>query len=642
MVIEYADQEETSPKRAPKYDFSNALRRYNPKKGYTPKPFIAADTETEGLGGRLIIGGYAKSDDPDAEITTFTTADEWLAEILNEKNEGYIWYVHNGGEYDFKYLIPALRAFQERVTTMTTRVIMSGQRIIGYKITFRKHTYELRDSYALMPESLENLTSILCPMFHKKDIGLKEGVIFDRHNTVHMDYFRTDILGLLHAVEAFRNIVWDIFGVPLGWTAPATAMMAWRHTLPAERFHWRQNRHAEAFFREAYYGGLVFLTDHEERENCTSVDFNSMYPSVMREYGVPTGSAIHTTYRDDQYAGIYQVRAHIPEDFPFTMIPHREGNTVTWPTGDFIAYASRHEMQFAEQYGAVFEVIHGYNFQQEEFIFTEFIDLCEEQRIAAKGTGIDKVVKIMQNGLYGKFGSRPVIQGFAIRQDDAGGEWTPHMAIDGSIVEGLYYKDDRLKAAYIQPHWAAWVTSHARVKMATAVMAIGVDKVYYGDTDSITADTEAIRSAHARGELEIGKKYGMLKEEHRYLTFWAGGPKNYQGRLDPEDNINAADIAKVRIKHPEMTEFFLDKAKGMPRIVIDPYQHREALAGSKVTVGYTGMVGGLTLLKHPKKPLTSEQKRSYSLLANSAGWRLAPNGKVRPVHRVQTDWSSVS
>jgi hypothetical protein len=622
------DTQELGPDKA--FDFSQCLRRYNVPPGYHRKPFISADTETEGLGGRMIIGGYAHSDDPDETITYFHTAKEWLQAIFDERNEGYIWYVHNGGEYDFKYLIPDLKAMQQRVKTMSTRVICSGDRVIGFKIRYRNHNYELRDSYALMPEGLGPLTAKLCPDYHKLDIGLKDGVIFDEHNAEHMAYFRMDILGLLHAVDRFVGIVWDIFGVPVGWTAPATALMAWRHTLSNDDFFWRQHKKAEVFFRAAYYGGLVFLRNCAEVEDCTSVDFNSMYPSVMRDFGVPVGPAIHTYDRYDERPGIYHVIAHVPLDFPFTMIPYKDKGNVRWPPGDFDTYITRHEMLFAEQYGATFEVIEGYIFKKEAFIFTEFINLCERERVASGGTGIDKVVKIMQNGLYGKFGSRDTIETFSIRVDDGHGEWTQRHDNDNNIIDGLYYKPEKVTASYIQPHWAAWITSRARVKIAQAVMAIGPDEVFYGDTDSITASTWAIDAAVERGDLTLGRTYGILKKEHHYKTFWAGGPKNYQGILDENDPLNAGDIAAQREKYPDRAVFYVDKAKGMPKTVILPEQHRLALGGEAVSVDFQGMSGTLALLKHPELPLVSKRSRSYSKLENSAGWQRGNGSFVVP------------
>lgn len=593
--------------------------RRKPLKRYTDKPrrnrqrpIIAVDIETDDLGGDFIIGMWLAEDEE--QPTIFTTIEQWVDALFSKKYRGYTWYAHNGGEYDFKYLINALRERAKERKTLINPVC-SGDRVIGFVIKEQKRRIELRDSFALMPSSLAKLSKSFAPEYAKKDIGLGEGVTFDPHNDEHMEYLEYDVRGLLLTIQRFRETVLELFGVPCGWTAPSTALRAWMKTIPPEKLYWRLNRHAEAFIRHCYYGGLVFLSRNDTVEDCVSVDFNSMYPSVMRDFGVPTGLAFRCADFMPECIGFYQVIAHVPEDCPFTMVAYKEAGGVLWPTGDFETYITSIEMAFAEQHGCSFEFLDGYIFDEHEMIFQDFIDQCERQRIEFKGTGREDVIKIMQNGLYGKFGSRSQVMSYLLcdESDVDYEQWTPvHDVRTGVRIEGFYFKPEAVEDAHIMPHWASYITAQARLRLAGAVYGCGPEDVIYGDTDSITMRRSAYERGIASGALVEGVKYGMVKLEHEYVTFRAGGPKNYQGLLTDGN--------------------YVDKAKGIAKRVVNPEEHARALDGESVTVTYRSTNGSLAMLKNPKKPIGEQRKRTYSSLQNSKGWHSIGCGRVRPVH----------
>src|SRR5690242_9785939 len=77
------------------------------------KPIIAVDIETgkpgeETLGGSLVMGLWISEQTPDEEHW-FTTVEEWADAIFAKRNRGCIWLAHNGGEYDYKYLLTYFR-----------------------------------------------------------------------------------------------------------------------------------------------------------------------------------------------------------------------------------------------------------------------------------------------------------------------------------------------------------------------------------------------------------------------------------------------------------------------------------------------------------------------------------------------------
>lgn len=597
-------------------DWTRVLKRYHePKRAR--KPFIAVDIETNGLGGELLMGAWCR--EGETELHWFTTAEEWIESLFAREQEGHIWFAHNGGEYDFKYLIDPLRHWQEEHPTATIRFIQQGitGRIIGIVIRYQKKRYELRDSYALIPSNLASLTRSYAPEYVKQDIGLKEGVIFDPQNPTHREYLAHDVLGLLSGLVTFYAQVKDIFHVTPGWTAPATALRAWQATIPKGVLYRRLPKRAEEFCRKAYYGGLVFLTSTAEHQDAMSIDVNSMYPSVMRDYGVPTGTAWHTTTEREGSPAFYHVRVRVPEETPFTCIPLRTKNGVLWPTGTFESYISSHELAIGRSYGMEFEILDGFTFSEESKIFAEFIDTCEQLRIQHKGTAIEQTVKIMQNGLYGKFGSQSMGTSLELRMQVPEKDFTKYQPVvvreTGEVIPDLYEKHDELKAPYIQPHWAAWITSRARMRLVHICDAIGFDQVFYGDTDSVTGDRQAIEDAITAGRVVVSNRYGDVKIENRYEWFRAAGPKNYQGMLCVDGKV-------------------IDKAKGISKRVLESSEHLRAMSSpEQVTVAFESMNSTRSVLTRGTA-FAQKRTRSYSRIENSAGWRVRLEGQVRPVH----------
>jgi len=575
------------------------------------KPIIAADIETVGLGGDFIIGAYTVEDSE--TVYYFHSPEEWLDIILSRRYDGYTWYAHNGGEYDYKYLLDPIRKATKR--GWTSQPIMQGERVIGFKFANGHHQREIRDSYALIPTSLEKLTAAFAPTLHKRDIGLAKGVVFNPNNVKHMEYLNVDVLGLKQALITIETILLEEFGTKARWTIPATALESWKRMLPPTAVYWRPRADADAIFREAYYGGMVFLTTQARVDDVVGIDVNSMYPAMMEKYGVPSGTPMYVRKEHPGKPGFYRVHAIVPEELVIPPLPKRlRGGGILWPTGEFDTTISSDELSYARDLGCTIEVVDGFVFDGIDFVFEQFISRSKHLRYTyPRGNPLHEIGKLLQNSLYGKFGTRPVIKRYVLTAEQPNG-LTPHIdPKTGEPVDNLYWSIEKLDAPYLLPHWAAWITAHARITLHRGLMAVGAHNALYGDTDSIKVRRAAFESAHARGDLPVDPNlYGYWKLEEQYAWFQPVAPKNY-----------------LWMKEHDGIQELGGKAKGIKRDVYDPIVHATAV-NVKVQVTFIGSNSTRRLIERPPLAIMEERKRAYSRLENSRGWR-ATGDDVRPV-----------
>ncbi len=579
------------------------LRKQPPQR--PDKPSIVCDIETRSIGRGandetdFIIGAYLVGNEE--TVRFFHSPDEWLALILSHQYRGHIWYAHNGGEFDYKYLIPAIRRYMVD-HVLQVQVIRQGQRVIGFVFRTHKHRYEIRDSYALIPTSLAKMTKSLSPEFVKKDLNF-DTEDFDSANPQHIEYLRYDVLGLRAALTRFKSLIRELWQVNTGWTAPSTALKCWRSTLHQD--YYRPRPDVDTFCRRAYYGGLVFIRDTRMHTDCVSIDVNSMYPFVMRKFGVPYGPATSTKSERVDRPGFYHCRVRA-RGIPFTFIPARLDGHLLWPLGIFDTYLSSVEIVQARTAGYEIDVLRGYVFDEIQFLFNDFVSQCEGLRIRHKGTAIEDVVKIMQNSVYGKFGSKPIVTEYALTEERG---YQPVCGPDGLPSDVLFERETELDATYLQPHWSAWITAQARLYLTHMVYAIGPEHVLYGDTDSITM-TRAGYARFCESGFGIGVQYGHVKVEKRWQAFIAGGPKNYAGILESGE--------------------YYGRAKGVPSRKIDYREQFRALQNnSAYSVNYFGANSTMRILKSDV-PYFEMRHRSLSRIENSAGWLVGESGIVTP------------
>lgn len=565
------------------------------------KQYAVFDIETAGLGGKFIVSGFVYENQP-TRVLYQHSVKELTREIIRRNNRNRIIYAHNGGEYDFKYVIDNIRETLLDEGFEIHPILGGGNRVIAVKIKRDKNVWELRDSFALLPASLKALTAKYAPEYQKLNIGLENGVLFDPTNKEHMQYLRLDCIGLLQTLIKFDSEIMRHFGVHTQMTAASTGIRALRRTLTDG--HWRQRETVEKYARMAYYGGLTFILDANKQTDTVSVDINSSYPAAYRE-NLPVHSPFHTNVYYPDLDGFYRVKVKTPR-IQLPIIPKRDKNFVYWANGTFETVVSAIEIEYASTLGYDFTIIDGYVFEDSAPVLADFSRICEQKRAELKGTSAEHAIKLLQNAIYGKMGARSVVDRMAvsgIEQDDM----TP--AIDettGNIIDGIYISKEEISAAYMQIQWAAYITARARIALHRAVCDIGINNVYYGDTDSIKASKESV----AASNISIGNNYGQFKIDDQYTWFNAYGPKFYAGEtIDGKISIRAKGIPKKLLTYDELSRH---------------------LDGEQVQFVWESVNSTRSVLLH-NKPYVETRNRRFSELTNSKNWRLQPDGRVWPI-----------
>jgi hypothetical protein len=321
-----------------------------------------------------------------------------IVAALEALPEPYTIYAHNGGRFDFMFLLHKVRG----VVSFKGRGIMSC----------RLGKHELRDSFHIIPEKLANW---------KKDVFDYSRLKFASRSEFRreiIEYCLNDCRYLLSIVRAFI----DDFGLKLSIGQAAMYELGKHYTV--KKF----SEGHDAYIRRYYFGGRVeclrgrgrFLGDYK------LYDVNSMYPSVMAQCEHPIG---------DFWS--YKIRAGVPNnDTVFVDLDcvnrgalvarGSEGETTSRiERGRF--FTTIHEFTAACELNLISEVSINYSVDcTERSTFADFVLPRYEKRQAVKrslaalaANGLsgsvewnelkkdDIFLKLLLNNAYGKFAQNP-------------------------------------------------------------------------------------------------------------------------------------------------------------------------------------------------------------------------------------------
>jgi len=575
--------------------------------------FAAFDFETEGLGGKLLSASYITEDMYEAGLPPeyIGTGDIFQKIIdIQFNNNQFHWFAHNL-QYELRYYLEKLEDYKDRIhffTRTDSDVFMLHFNLPEFG---EKAKLVLRDSMALWPETLEKFGAQFCPEIPKLDIDL-ENVIFDPKNPSHIEYSKRDSLILLVAMIRFDAMIYEKFDVHVRSTAASTALAGWQRTLEGTDRYYNPKEN-EPFIRSAYYGGLVFLTSNIVHDDLKSYDINSSYAYQMMQGNFPMGKPARTRFFSVRDLGIYRVIVKAPVDLIVPILPKRDKKGIVWPKGVFETTVTSEELAFAVQHNyRILQILEGLVWDRTCSPFEGFVKKCMMIRFTWPGTALDRVAKLMQNSVYGKFGAkrtRRKIYGSLPEDEQIGCE----------VWGEFYIRDEFTEDMQCLPQWAVFITARARLHLLRQVYAIGPQNALYGETDSITVRSHVV--------IEESTEYGGWKRDKKWVNFKARGPKIYAGHQS-KSQTGGADIISLS-----------GAAKGLPKRLwtrYDIFSHILKLNSTEtVTVEYDTLEKFVISLK-TRYIGQRHAKRSLSTLSNSRSWQELANGDVRP-----HDWSDI-
>lgn len=398
-------------------------------------------------------------------------ATQQLVDYLDGIDDDLLIYAHNGGKFDFFYLLE-MGLIKNPLKIINGRIVKGG---LG--------RHELRDSFAIIPIPLKKFDKDVI------DYALFERDVRERHRADILHYLARDCESLYKLVAAFVAR----FGPKL--TIGGTAIEKIRELHPFTR---TKQTHDERF-RPFYYGGRVQAFEAGELRGAWKVyDVNSMYPFVMRKYRHPTGETYMSipgaTINERGEVEPFGPRPYFAEIEATSdgALPVRTKDGIDFPktTGTFMACS--HEIRAALRLGLL--TIHQVKVAwvpRNVIRFDTFVDTYVAEKITAEKAN-DIIgrwfAKFLLNSGYGKFGQNPdnyreyrVVQAND-RRSVKGKEWS--LYADFGSWE-IWQRPDS-KPVYYDVAIAASVCSAAR-----AVLLEGIHlakRPAYCDTDSIICE----------------------------------------------------------------------------------------------------------------------------------------------------------
>ena len=582
-------------------------------------PIGAFDIETVPPPGRpfeealfgLYADGYLKYEDDEVFYRCRTITELWQR-ITFRKN--VTLFAHNFRGYESNYIIDSI-PFDQKLS-----IILQGDtQVIGFILEFEDGVIEIRDSLALVPMSLKEAAKAFATKA-KGDIGLGKGEIYNPDNPIHQEYCKTDVAVTIEVVQKVVAMQRNIYGCGIGWTSASTAMHAWRSTIPKGKKYYRMSKANEIFCRLGYYGGFVYPgKDVHRHDDVVSIDRNAAYAAVMRDR-FPVGKPRFTVDYEEGVLGMYEVKVHNGGVFP--CLPYRGTHGLVWPQGKFSTIVTSEEIAYARSLGIRVEVIEGLIWDQFEYPFLDFINECEECEFVTPD--LKPLIKLIRNGLYGKFGSKLTTFEACVTDKNLDG-WNPFMdPRSGHINFNLWVRETETKQPFIQPHWAAFVTARQRLWLFETIHKVGIDYVFYCDTDSVKADGRRVRECIESGIIDTKGRYGSCKIDEEYVWFQCLGSKVYHGEL------TECCYAEMLKKDPDASKFKM-RAKGVPAKYLSTALFDDAYREEYKSIKF-GPSSNSTFVRMKRGvPMTRDVSRKITNRLNSKAWCYNEDGTITPV-----------
>lgn len=446
-----------------------------------------------------------------------------------------IFYAHNGGKFDFMFLLPFLEGI------VKTQVI--GGRIVSVKMG----KGELRDSYAAVPEALGKI---------QKDT-IEYWKMEKEHRETHMpeiiSYLKSDCVYLWELMVRYRGIAGKRKTI-------ASNALSFAKKLGIDPG--KSNYRFDKKLREYYYGGRCECFKVGTHKDFRVLDIHSAYPYAMMQ-DHPTGCDYHV---QNDFRGLdteqikrsfIKILCHSKGAFPVRKIGHEGGLSFPHAHGEY--NVTGWEYLTAKEFGLISdEKIMRVRYTNERINFRDYVTHWYEYKKnhPKKQHPIEYTIgKIMMNSLYGKLAQNPAryydykICPAATEVDSENG-WQLYSEYDGHEIhrrESLWKWKYELgvqweaKAIFNNVATGASITGFTRAHLLTAMCRLGMDRIIYCDTDGIVCHSDV-----DLGVLSMSDEIGDWELEDTSPIGHFAGKKLYGiklSELDPKTGDNKIKIA---------------------------------------------------------------------------------------------------
>lgn len=452
--------------------------------------------------------------------------EQFLRQHLTHKNRGKTIFSHNGGKFDLIALYQSLVRDKRLSQKFFARPIMQGSRILILIINSmdKKNNWTFRDSFALLPSSLDYLSKSFKITHPKLPMPTKP---YDEAKKEWATYCLTDCYALYDVLKDFNDIIIDIGGCVKS-TIASTALATFR--LKFQNMPFYTYFEYNEVFRNAYYGGrseVITLLAPERNGPYYYYDVNSMYPSVMADNIFPISRPQSVRYTNLEQCtgkcGIMECDVYAPEDLldiPILPYHSEEMKKLIFPLGRWSGFYEFSLIEKAIKYGYEITPHRIWEFEGEP-VFHDFVNTLYDIRMKSEGAK-QYIMKNLLNSAYGKYAERPERHELIT---DPNADITGLSMVDETF--GYMLRTYVRNSPHHLPAISIRVTALAQLKLYSLIEQIQHlgGTIYYMDTDSIMTNVR-LPTSMILGDikLEYDWKRGVFLSQKSYIIDPFEGP----------------------------------------------------------------------------------------------------------------------
>jgi len=372
----------------------------------------------------------------------------WIKTLVDSNTSKSTIYFHNLGNFDGLFLLKTLAKMENYETDFLIR-----ENII-YEIIIKERSkiIKIRDSYLLIPLSLEESALLLNKNFLKEKFNFNEYDLTKYKNDKNaiqnlQKYIENDLRTLYELLNNFEKFIQETFpDIKREVILQKMTLYSLTQYIFLNHFYehtfvtpWAKT---DKILRNGYFGGLVDIYIPYGK-NLVMLDFNSMYPHIMSEsvFGInrPKEIALKDEYSDNLEKlclnpGFVEVIIKCKSNLNKPLIAIKYKKKIVQPTGTFTALITTDELKYClDHYKNYYEffVMRIFSYETYNKVFKKFVNILYEKRKETQ----NPIYKKMMNSLYGRFGMvlDKTVKSRIVKADDCIEFTNKNIAIESKI-----------------------------------------------------------------------------------------------------------------------------------------------------------------------------------------------------------------
>lgn len=460
--------------------------------------------------------------------------------IAVKKYRSYRIYAHNGGKFDFNFLVEELKNRKFNID-----MVFQGSRCLLLKLytnlyrndegyITHSNVIQFVDSISLLKFGLDALTKDF-DVEHKKLNFMDKKVterdyeylyrLFKEDDVRFHDYLRNDVYGLYEVLIKFNKLIEQNNG-QIGITIASTSLKTFQTGYLNNNIK-MTNKESNTEMKLGYYGGrteIFRMLLPDDKYRC--YDVNSLYPYVMfnNKFPISKPKTVNNITRTmvKEMDGITKCKVKAPKNLYLPILPYKlklgGHNKLIFPLGNFEGYWDNVQLVKAMELGYKIEPLKMMVFKT-DYIFKDYVTNFYKLKSQSKPQSPSYILaKLMLNSLYGKFAQNQDSE-MMVKIDNPKDLQEKDVVGIVDLDHNLFKVKSESRGNFFIPQISIHVTALAQLRLYEFMEKLlnKGKRISYCDTDSLFTD----------GYLPTSNKLGDMKKEYGFSSGYFLLPKTY-------------------------------------------------------------------------------------------------------------------